>query len=303
VVGIVAGSGLAGSVRAQSLVFSTNDPDLKMGAAARVEATNGVEIEAADDFLLAGDTRLTSADIVGLIPADAALTDVQQVVVEIYRIFPLDSDLSRTARVPTRNNSPGDVAFLTRDSADTGLNFSVIPLAAPVTALNSVINGINPSPSQTTQGEGPVDGQEVKIVVNFATPIDLRQGHYFFVPQVKLASGTFLWLSAPKPIVAPGTPFNGDLQAWIRSGRLAPDWLRIGADIVGGSPAPAFNMASSWTACPSATPTATGPRTPRCSTSATSPASSAASQRAIPTPTATRAPRPRRSTSTTSCAS
>jgi hypothetical protein len=34
----------------------------------------------------------------------------------------------------------------------------------------------------------------------------------------------------------------GDLQAWIRSGRLDPDWLRIGADIVGGSPAPAFNM-------------------------------------------------------------
>src|SRR6266852_6544611 len=27
-----------------------------------------------------------------------------------------------------------------------------------------------------------------------------------------------------------------------RNSKLSPDWLRIGADIIGGSPAPAFNM-------------------------------------------------------------
>ena len=54
--------------------------------------------------------------------------------------------------------------------------------------------------------------------------------------------GDFLYLSAPKPIVAPGTPFTGDLQAWIRNSDLAPDWLRIGTDIIGGTPAPTFNM-------------------------------------------------------------
>jgi hypothetical protein len=241
---IVAAAGLAGApgaVHAQSLVFSTNEPDLRMGSGARVEGENAAEIETADDFLLFGDTRLTGATIVGLLPAGAAITDVQQVVVEIYRVFPLDSNTERTPHVPTRTNSPGDNALLFRDSADGNLTFSVVPQTA-VTALNSVVNGINPLPDQTTQGEGPVAGSEVRIVVQFQNPIDLRPGHYFFVPQVRLASGTFLWLSAPRPIVAPGTAFVGDLQAWVRSGRLNPDWLRVGADIVGGNPAPTFNM-------------------------------------------------------------
>ena len=78
-------------------------------------------------------------------------------------------------------------------------------------------------------------------------PFDLPADHYFFVPQVEItdATGNFFWLSAPRPIVAPGTPFpagSTDLQAWTRDEFLDPDWLRIGTDIVGGSPAPTFNM-------------------------------------------------------------
>jgi hypothetical protein len=70
------------------------------------------------------------------------------------------------------------------------------------------------------------------------------------VPQVEISGGEFEWLSAPKPIVAPGTPFpagSTDLQAWVRDEMLDPDWLRIGTDIVGGSPEPTFNMAFSVT--------------------------------------------------------
>ena len=68
--------------------------------------------------------------------------------------------------------------------------------------------GIHPQPGQTTGGNGPVTGQETVISVNFTTPFDLAAGQYFFVPQVELAtSGDFLWLSAPRPIVPPGTPF------------------------------------------------------------------------------------------------
>jgi hypothetical protein len=70
-------------------------------------------------------------------------------------------------------------------------------------------------------------------------PIDLGAGHYFFVPQVLLSNGTFLWLSSPKPNPAP------DLQTWIRNDNLDPDWLRVGTDIVGGSTPPAFNGAFS----------------------------------------------------------
>jgi hypothetical protein len=248
IVSIIAAAGLAGIAGAQPIVFSTNSTDLRMGAAARTESSHGSEVEAADDFLLGGDKRITGATFVGLIPEGTALTDILSVEVEIYRIFPLDSDTTRTARVPTRMNSPGDNAFLTRD-AGSGLTFTVQALTPSVTALNSVFTGINASPDQNTHGEGAVTGDQVEIHVSFAQPIDLAAGHYFFVPQVTMREGGFLepavnfmWLSAPKPIVSPGTPFIGDLQAWIRSGRLAPDWLRIGADIVGGTPAPAFNM-------------------------------------------------------------
>src|SRR5262249_34361755 len=68
---------------------------------------------------------------------------------------------------------------------------------------------------------------------------------YFFVPQVQLSSsGNFFWLSAPRPIVSPGTQFPPgftDLQTWIRNDSLDPDWLRIGTDIVGGTTPPMFN--------------------------------------------------------------
>ena len=93
--------------------------------------------------------------------------------------------------------------------------------------------GINPIPNQTTGGNGSVAGEEVEISVSFATPFTLPADHYFFVPQVQLNSGDFLWLSAPKPIVSPGTPFAPDLQSWTRDDALDPDWLRVGTDIVG----------------------------------------------------------------------
>jgi hypothetical protein len=52
-------------------------------------------------------------------------------------------------------------------------------------------------------------------------------------------------LSAPKPIVAPGTPFSPDLQSWTRNENLDPDWSRVGTDIIGGNTPPTFNAAFS----------------------------------------------------------
>ena len=89
-------------------------------------------------------------------------------------------------------------------------------------------------------------GQEMQIVVKFTTPFNLPADHYFFVPQVELSDGDFFWLSAPRPIVPPGTPFppgSTDLQSWTRDQMLNPDWLRIGTDIVGGATPPTFNAA------------------------------------------------------------
>ena len=117
---------------------------------------------------------------------------------------------------------------------------------ASLFVANSVVNGINKLPNNvTTMGEGPVTGEEVEITITFTSPIVLPPGHYFFRPEVLLTSGDFLYLSAPRPIVPPGNPFLGDLQAWIRNSNLNPDWLRIGTDIIGGATPPTFNMAFS----------------------------------------------------------
>ena len=242
---------------ADPFFFSTGNPDGKMATASRPDA--GVfEIESADDFVLSSATRLTSATFTGLIPSGAS---VNNVVVEFYRVFPKDSDVGRTSgpptfstpQVPTRVNSPGDIAFDSLDGSGGTLAFSTKILSASFTVLNSVQpGGIHPMPGQTTSGDGSVTGEEVEFDVTFATPLDLPADHYFFVPQVELDTGDFLWLSAPKPIVPPGTPFPPgftDLQSWTRDAALDPDWLRIGTDIVGppptGGSAPTFNAAFS----------------------------------------------------------
>jgi hypothetical protein len=236
-------AGLACASHAQQFFFSTGQPDKLMAAASRPETIGAgqAEIETADDFNLSNEILLTSATFDGLIPLGAPTESVTAVDIEIYRTFPVDSDMTRTPAVPTRNNSPSDVARVVRVSG-SDLRYTVKLLGENVGAANSVINGIKAAPNQRTLGDGPVSGRYVQIRVTLNAPLDLPPGHYFFVPQTRVVNGTFLWLSAPKPIGAAGTPFVGDLQAWIRNADLDPDWLRIGGDIIGGTPAPAFNM-------------------------------------------------------------
>jgi hypothetical protein len=221
-----------------TFTFSTGLPDGKLAAASRIPGGALIEIEAADDFITTKDqTIITAASFWGLLPNP--LPAVEHVAVEIYRVFPLDSVDPPDGRVPTRANSPSDVAFDTRSSEDGQLTFTATSLGA-FTAANSVLNGINPKPNQTTLGEGPRSGIQVRFDVIFATPFTLPPGHYFFVPQARLDGGnTFFWLSAPRNPAL----FIPNLQAWIRNANLDPDWLRIGTDIIGGDPAPTFDMA------------------------------------------------------------
>lgn len=243
--------------------FSTGTVDGKIATASRPASAFKIEIESADDFVLVSPMNITSATFTGLLTGN--VSDIGQVRVEIYRVFPKDSDVGRTSgsptfstpQVPTRVNSPSDVELLDRDTASGNLTFATEVLAVSFTTLNSVLNGIHPKPGQTTGGEGSVTGQEIQFDVTFTTPFSLPADHYFFVPQVEMKNGEFYWLSAPRPIVAPGTPFPPgftDLQTWIRNEDLAPDWLRIGTDIVGGATPPTFNAAFSLSGEPSEVP-------------------------------------------------
>ena len=187
-------SGLASAV---PFFFSTGDVDGKIATASRPSSPGKIEIESADDFAVTGPNtlKLTGASFQGLLPSGAPLSSVTDVRIEIYRVFPADSNVGRTngaplfstPQVPTRVNSPSDVELDSRASSAGTLSFTPAVVAPTFTANNSILNGIHPLPSVFTGGEGPVTGQQVSFNVVFTTPFTLPADHYFFVPQVQLS--------------------------------------------------------------------------------------------------------------------
>src|SRR5262245_52364550 len=122
----------ATSAHAAITLYNNDFPDGKIGTASRPDTGAG-ERESADDFLLKTGASLTNATFTGLLPANA---NVNKVIVEIYRVFPNDSDVSRTSgpptfsnlpAIPTRVNSPSDVAFRERVSG-TDLQYTTTKL-------------------------------------------------------------------------------------------------------------------------------------------------------------------------------
>src|SRR5262245_16789430 len=101
-------------VFADSFFFSTGNPDGKMAMAARGPNS---QIEAADDFVTTGSTTIiTSATFIGLITGGVPLSNITEVNVDLYHVFPVDSDTVRIPNVLTRVNSPADTEFDGRNS-------------------------------------------------------------------------------------------------------------------------------------------------------------------------------------------
>ena len=202
------GASLPTTASAETFSFTTGNPDARLGALSGISPKN-LETETADDFVLTDTTVISGATITGLV--DAPFTNITEVEVEFYHVFPLDSG-PPSGNVLSRVNSPSDheIATATRDSAAGTLTFSARSLNAGFAVSNTVVTGINKSPNSTTKGEGPASGDPVQVTITFSQPIVLPAGHYFFRPEVLLTGGKFLYLSAATP-VAP------DLQAWIRN--------------------------------------------------------------------------------------
>jgi hypothetical protein len=227
-------------------VFSTGSPDGLIATLSRPAGAGALETETADDFILGQNALVSGATFIGLLPSGALLSSVNQVEIELYHVFPVDSTNPPDGRVLTRKNSPSDNQFAAFDSKLGSLGFTASIVNPSFTAANSVVNGIHAIPNQFTGGEGPVTREEVQFNVTFTTPFYVgATDHDFFRPEVGLTSGDFLWLSAPKPIVSPGTAFQfpggptTDLQSWIRNdgaGALAPDWERVGTDVTDQGP-------------------------------------------------------------------
>jgi len=250
-IGFIASAGLAAALATTAAagpitLFSTGNPDGKIATLSRPASAGKLETETADDFILGQSALISGATFTGLLTGGATTANVTGIEIELYHVFPLDS-APFDGLVVTRVNSPSDNQFAAFDSALGQLSFTATVLNANFTAANSVVNGIHTAPNQFTGGEGAMTGVEVQFNITFATPFLVGAAdHDFFRPEVALGNaGNFLWLSAPKPIVAPGTPFQfpggagTDLQSWIRNdgpGALSPDWERIGTDVTGQGP-------------------------------------------------------------------
>jgi hypothetical protein len=129
-----------------SLLFSTGNPDGKIGTLSQPGGAGMTETESADDFVTTSPTTLIdSATFTGLF-VGATFADVTSIDVEIYRVFPNDSNVGRTSgpptfstsQVPTRVNSPSDVELTGRDSTSGTLTFSCSALAGSFTVSNSI---------------------------------------------------------------------------------------------------------------------------------------------------------------------
>lgn len=231
--------GLGTPATAQPYLFTTGDTDGILGMASRPQSADGskIEIETADDFILTQPILLYGAIFTGVMPANFLRSDVGQVKVQLYRVFPNDSDTMRTPQVPTRTNSPADVELPadaamqvgSRSTVDGNLFWVHVVVMDHYTIANSVVDGI----TLNTGGEGPVSGWLVQFSVIFLDEFVLAPDHYFIVPQIEVLNGKgeFLWASAPRD----PPPFAGDLQTWIRNANLDPDWLRVGTDVIGGT--------------------------------------------------------------------
>jgi len=72
-------------------IVSTGNTDGRLGALSRRPSTGKVETETADDFVLNQTTVISGATITGLICPATSLTNITNVEVEFYHVFPRDS--------------------------------------------------------------------------------------------------------------------------------------------------------------------------------------------------------------------
>jgi hypothetical protein len=137
--------------------FSTGNPDGLIATLSRVASPGKLETETADDFLTTEAlTTITNATFTGLLPLGTPLSAVNQVEIELYHVFPIDSTFPPHGRVVTRVNSPSDNNFDARDSNVPGqLSFTTTLVSPTFHALNSVVNGIHAMPNQFHRGGRP----------------------------------------------------------------------------------------------------------------------------------------------------
>src|SRR6266699_3670819 len=71
--------------------FSTGTPDGLIATLSRPASAGKIQTETADDFALDQTTMISSATFTGLLPLGTPLTSVNDIEIELYHVFPVDS--------------------------------------------------------------------------------------------------------------------------------------------------------------------------------------------------------------------
>src|SRR6476659_11399260 len=151
---------VATSLWSADFSFTNGTSDGLMGAVSRRASPGKLETETADDFTLDQTTVIRRATIVGLVPSGTQPQDIKEVEVEVYHVFPLDSAIPPSGKVPSRGNSPSDVEIgaATRAGNSGTLTLSTSVLNANFDVGNTVINNLKVA-TAPPGGEGATGGE------------------------------------------------------------------------------------------------------------------------------------------------
>ena len=95
---------------ASPFLFSTGNPDGLIATLSRTASAGKLETETADDFVTTVPTRITNATFTGLFVGGATPANVNDVEIELYHVFPIDSVNPPDGRVNSCVNSPSEAA-------------------------------------------------------------------------------------------------------------------------------------------------------------------------------------------------
>ena len=204
-----------------------------MATATRPDDGGAFEIELADDFVLTNTTPITSATFTGLLPAGA--TAVRRSSSKSTGCFRRISDVGRTSgpptfstpQVPTRVNSPSDVAFDSRDFEASGLTFSTTVVDHQFHRSSTRCSPAASIPyraiSTGGNGAGHGRGGPVRRDLHHALPPP-RRPLFLRAPGPAGQTAISFGCRRRNRSCPPGTPFPPgftDLQSWTRDAAIA----------------------------------------------------------------------------------
>jgi hypothetical protein len=214
------------------------------------------ETEAIDDFVINPASFPQGFNIKSVL-GQVLITDpdatIDNLSIEFYRTFPVDSDLMRTPG-NTRTNGPSDDGqeFAEFSTDDGSLSFT-----QTVQASNFVLD-TTIEPGADSRGVLETDdttGTLLLLDMKLNSPLALAATnpfpgdaatHYWLEMTAQLSSGEFYWVQGVLPRSVPGAPplTGEDRQTWFTTvPGLTPDFRRV-SDIINASDNtadPAFN--------------------------------------------------------------